>query len=125
MNPEKLFDYLEGVMPEQERIELERQLATDPQLQRQLAIAKSMDRRSRGSREVFGESENIEMPTPSGKLGRRLAAAFAFLMFVNVLVGIAFIIGQKKTKPTSLEARELALRQELSATLQKTAETAL
>src|SRR6476619_6983691 len=110
MNPEKLFNYLEGTLPEQERIELERQLATDPQLQRQLAIARTMDRRSAGSREVIGESENIDIPTPSGKLGRRLAAAFAFLMLVNVLVGIAFIIGYKKSNPSSIRARESALR---------------
>jgi anti-sigma factor RsiW len=127
MNPEKLFDYLEGSLPEQEQAELERQLATDPQLQRELAIAREMHRRSRGSREVLGESEDIDIPTaPSGKLGRRLIAAFALLVLVNVLVGIAFIIGRKKPEnPADLRARELAMRQQLTASLQRTAETAL
>jgi hypothetical protein len=126
MNPEKLFDYLKGNLTEEERAQLESQLATDPQLQRELAIAREMHRRSRGSREVLGESEDIDIPPPTGKLGRRLIAVFALLVLVNVLVGIAFIIGHKKTeKPADLHARELAIRQQLTASLQKTAETAL
>jgi hypothetical protein len=127
MNPEKLFDYLEGNLPEQERVELERKLATEPQLQRELALAREMHRRARGSREVLGESDDLEIPTPpTGKLGRRLIAAFALLVLVNVLVGIAFIIGRSKpANPADLRARELAIRQQLTASLQKTAETAL
>jgi hypothetical protein len=127
MNPEKLFDYLEGNLAAEERAQLESQLATDPQLQRELAIAREMHRRSRGSREVIGESEDMDIPSlPSGKLGRRVATAFALLVLVNVLVGIAFIIGRKKSEnPADLRARELAIRQQLTASLQKTAETAL
>lgn len=127
MSPEKLFDYLEGNLPEAERARLEQQLASDPQLQRELAIAREMHKRSRGSREVLGESDE-EIPSPeSGKLGRRLAAAFAILVMVNVLVGIAFIIGKKKQEqmPADLRARELAMRQQLAASLQKTVETTM
>jgi anti-sigma factor RsiW len=128
MSPEKLFDYLEGNLPEAERARLEQQLASDPQLQRELAIAREMHKRSRGSREVLGESDDQEIPSPeSGKLGRRLAAAFAILVMVNVLVGIAFIIGKKKQEqmPADLRARELAMRQQLAASLQKTVETTM
>ena len=126
MNSERLFDYLEGNLAAEERAQLESQLATDPQLQRQLAIAREMQRRSHGVREVIGESEDIDIPPPSGKLGRRLATAFALLVLVNVLVGIAFIIGTKRSeKPADLRARELAMRQQLTASLQKAAETAL
>jgi hypothetical protein len=126
MNPEKLFDYLEGNLTPEERAQLESQLATDPQLQRELAIAREMHQRSRGSREVLGESDDIDIPPPSGKLGPRLIAVFALLVLVNVLVGIAFIIGHKKSQnPADLRARELAMRQQLTASLQKTAETAL
>lgn len=126
MSPEKLFDYLDGTLPEQEQAELERQLATDPQLQRELDIAREMHRRSRGSREVLGESEDDIPVAPTGKLGRRLVAVFALLVLVNVLVGIAFIIGRKKPEnPADLRAKELAIRQQLTASLQKTAETAI
>lgn len=126
MNPEKLFDYLEGNLTAGERERLETQLATDPQLQRELAIAREMHRRSRGSREVLGESEDLDIPPPSGKLVRRLVAVFALLVLLNVFVGIAFIIGRKKPeKAADLHARELAIRQQLAASLQKTAENAL
>lgn len=127
MNPEKLFDYLEGNLAAEERAQLEEKLAADPQLQRELAIAREMHRRSRGSREVIGENDDMDIPSlPSGKLGRRVATAFALLVLVNVLVGIGFIIGKKKPeKPADLRARELAIRQQLTASLQKTAETSL
>jgi hypothetical protein len=127
MNPEKLFDYLEGNLTQEARAELESQLATDPQLQRELAIAREMHRRSRGSREVLGESDDLDIPAaPRSKLGGRLMAAFALLVLVNVLVAIAFIIGRKKPEnPADLRARELAIRQQLTASLQKAAETAL
>lgn len=126
MNPEKLFDYLEETLPAGERAELEEKLAIDPQLQRELAIAREMHRRSRGSREVLGESEDPDIPLPSAKLGRRVATAFVLLVLVNVFVGIAFIIGNKKSGTSAdLRARELVIRQQLTASLQKAAETAL
>jgi hypothetical protein len=126
MNPEKLFDYLEGNLTAEERAQLEARLATDPQLQRELDIAREMHRRSRGSREVLGESDDIDIPAPSGRLGRRLIAVFALLVLVNVLVGIAFIIGKKKSQnPADVRARELAMRQQLTASLEKSAESAL
>lgn len=124
MNPEKLFDYIEGNLPEAERARIEEQLAADPQLQRELAIAREMHRRSRGSREVRGEREDPEIPLPAKPLGRRLLIAFAALVLLNVLVGIAFIIG-KKNGTGEIRAREAATRQQLEASLQKTAETSL
>ena len=54
-----------------------------------------------------------------------MAAAFALLVLVNVLVGIAFIIGSKESQTPSLPDTELAMRQQISASLQKTAETAM
>lgn len=126
MNPEKLFDYLEGNLPAEESAQLESQLATDPLLQRELAIAREIHRRSSGSREVLGANDDLDIPPSSGKLGRRVATAFAFLVMLNVLVGIAFIIGWKGSpKPVDLRARELAMRQQLRASLEKAAETAL
>ena len=127
MHPEKLFDYLEGNLNAEDRAQLEAKLATDPQLQRELDIAREMHRRAQGSREVLGESEDLaEPPAPSSKLGRRLITVFVLLVVVNVLVGIAFIIGRKKPdKPADVRARESAMRQQLTASLQQTAESAL
>jgi len=122
MNPEKLFDYIEGNLPQAEHTQIEEQLAADPQLQRELAIAREMHRRSHGSREVL--VEDLEIPLPAKPLGRRLVTAFAALVLLNVLVGIAFIIG-KKNGTGEIRAREAATRQQLEASLQKTAETSL
>jgi hypothetical protein len=124
MNPEKLFDYLEGTLPQAEQAKLEEQLKVDAQLQRELAIAREMHRRSPRSREVMLEREDPEVPLPPKPLGRRLITAFAALVLLNVLVGIAFIIG-KKNGTGELRAREAATRQQLTASLQKTAETSL
>jgi hypothetical protein len=124
MRPEKFFDYLEGNLPAEERAQFEERLASDPQLQRELAIARAMHRRSRGSREVMLEREDPDIPLPPKPLGRRVATAFALLVLLNVLVGIVFIIG-KKNGSGELRAREEATRRQLAASLQKTAETAL
>ena len=124
MSPEKLFDYLEGNLPVEERARIDERLASDPQLQRELTIAREMHRRVRGSREVLVEREDPEIPLPSKPLGRRLITAFAALVLLNVLVGIAFIIG-KKNGTGELRAREAATRQQLEASLQKSAETSL
>src|SRR5438093_10892237 len=42
MNPDKLFDYLEGRLSQGERAALEEQLMSDKQLQRQLAAARQI-----------------------------------------------------------------------------------
>ncbi|MEY2573051.1 MAG: hypothetical protein QOJ87_1264 [Verrucomicrobiota bacterium] len=123
MSPEKLFDYLEGKFGEEEQAAFEQRLATDPQLQRELEIAREMHRRARGSREVLGD-QDPEIPQPASGLGRKLITAFAALVLLNVLVGIFFIIGKKKGTG-ELRAREEATRQQLASSLQKSAETSL
>src|SRR3954454_5698644 len=123
MSPEKLFDYLEGKFGSDERTAFEEQLADDPQLQRELAIAREMHRRSRGSREVVGD-QDPDIPLPPRALGRKVITAFAALVLLNVFVGIFFIIGKKKGTG-ELRAREEATRQQLAASLQKTAETSM
>jgi anti-sigma factor RsiW len=123
MSPEKLFDYLEGKFGDEERAAFEARLTNDTQLQRELAIAREMHRRARGSREVVGD-QDPEIPLPAKALGRKLLTAFAALVLLNVIVGIVFIIGGKKGTG-ELRAREEATRQQLSQSLQKTAETSL
>jgi hypothetical protein len=123
MNPEILFAYLEGNLPEPERAELEKQLSTDVQLQRELAIAREMHRRSRGSREVLGESEEPEIPTPAKPLGRRVAIAFFLLVLLNVFVGIGFIVGKKRDKSVDWRTVEAATRKQLESSLQQSADT--
>src|SRR6266851_5335432 len=40
MNPDKLFDYLDGKLSETERAALEERLTSDQQLQREIAVAR-------------------------------------------------------------------------------------
>ena len=72
------------------------------------------------------DSDDIEIPQPNSKLGPRLAAAFAALVALNVTVGLLFIIGNKKSEKSSpgLGAKELAAREQIAASLEKSAETA-
>ncbi|HZE13025.1 MAG TPA: hypothetical protein VE086_04640 [Chthoniobacterales bacterium] len=123
MSPDKLFDYLEGKFDPDERAAFEEQLSNDPQLQGELAIAREMHRRSRGSREVLDDPDP-DIPLPSKALGRKVMTAFAALVLLNVFIGIFFIIGKKKGTG-ELRAREEATRQQLAASLQKTAENSL
>jgi hypothetical protein len=126
MNPEKLFDYLEGNLPAAERAQLEAQLATDPQLQRELAIARTMQERSRGSREVIGQSEELEIPSEAaGKLGRRVATAFAALVLLNVIVGILFIVGKKQHTTGDQRAKEAAIQAQVESSLTSVAERSM
>ena len=123
MSPEKLFDYLEGKFGDDERAAFEEQLANDLQLQRELAIAREMHRRARGSREVVGD-QDPDIPLPAKGLGRKIITAFAALVLLNVIVGILFIIG-KKNGTGELRAREAAMRRQLASTLQQTAENSM
>ncbi|HSV63896.1 MAG TPA: hypothetical protein VLH83_11185 [Chthoniobacterales bacterium] len=123
MRPEKLFDYLEGKFSDDERAAFEQQLATDPQLQRELDIAREMHRRARGSREVVGD-QDPDIPLPAKGLGRKVITAFAALVLLNVIVGIVFIVG-KKNGAGELRAREEAMRRQLASSLQKSADSSL
>ena len=69
MNPDKLFDYLEGRLPAAERAALEQRLISDKQLQRELAVARQIHAGMRGdSREV------LLPPTPEvTEQGRKMA----------------------------------------------------
>lgn len=123
MNPDKLFDYLDGNLPAHERAELEAQLARDAELQRELAIAREIHRGMRNrlsSREVFPPLEELEQQR-GAKIGRAVAVAFAVLVFVNVLIGIAFIVGlhkPRKSPPPNVQ-------QQIATSVQKAAESAL
>src|SRR5439155_804257 len=77
MNPDKLFDYLDGRLPAAERAALEEQLISDGQLQRELAVA------------------------------RRVGAAFIILMAVNVGIGLWLIARHESKDPnrSRLEAQ--------------------
>src|SRR4051794_4355828 len=126
MNPDKFFDYLEGKLSPEDRERFEAKVANDPQLQRELKIASAMHQRSPGSREVVTDGDEIEIPQPNSKLGQRVGIAFAVLVTLNVAIGLLFIIGSKKSEKSSSnqKAKELAARQQIADSLEKSSETA-
>lgn len=121
MSPNKLFDYLDGKLPPAERADLERQLATDKHLQRELVMAREIHSRAENTREVVLPAE---MKTERGAiLGRRVAIAFALLVFMNVLFGLyAIFFMENKRRTRDLNDQN---RQQLTEALQKAAANAL
>ncbi len=124
MNPDKLFDYLDGKLPPADRDQLEKQLANDAQLLRQLAVARDIHRNMGRSREVIMPSEDPAEVQRAGRMGRRIATAAIALVLVNVLVGVAVIGGHGKKK-ASVNNQEAAIRQQLAASLGAAGEKAL
>ena len=121
MNPDKLFDYLDGNLPPYEREQLEEQLASDPQLQRELAMARRIHKSMRGdSEEVIAPPDPREIER-GRKIGARVGAAFAGLVLLNVFIGIAFIIrGNRPKKPSASE-----MHQQVTNLVEHAAEQAL
>ncbi len=125
MNPDKLFDYLDGNLPKAERDQLEQEIARDPQLQREVAIAREIHKRGVGSREVLGVADASVKQQRPGTLGRRIAIIFSALALLNVLFGIAVIIGRHGKKAQDPSAEEASIRAQLTESLEKAANAAL
>src|SRR5437763_9677926 len=122
MNPDKLFDYLEGKLSPSEGAELEERLMSDPQLRRELAVAPQSHTSMGNSREVLGVAEPT-LEERGAVLGRRIAIAFSVLVFANVVFGIYAIAFMKKKERTQLNTEQN--RTELAESLARTAAVAL
>jgi hypothetical protein len=127
MNPDKLFDYLEGKLSARERAELEQRLTSDQQLQRELAVARQIHGSMRGpataGREVLLPAE-ADVSERGRKMARRVGVAFIILMAANVGVGL-WLIARHETKNPNRELLEAQMRQQLAKSLEHTAATAL
>jgi hypothetical protein len=124
MNPDKLFDYLDGGLSVAERTALEEQLISDRQLQRELAVARRIHAGIHGdSREVLLPSET-DVSTHGRKMALRVGVAFIVLMAVNVGVGL-WLIARHETKNPNRALLETQMRQQLAKSLEHAAETAL
>ena len=124
MNPDKLFDYLDGRLSPADRTALEEQLMSDPQLRKQFDIAREIHRSGRGERrEVIAESADPADAERAGRLGRRIATIAIVLVFLNVAIGLIVIAG-KNMKPKAAP-REAELRKQLEASLGAAAQNAM
>jgi hypothetical protein len=122
MNPDKLFDYLEGRLPAAERAALELQLISDNQLQRELAVARRIHAGMRGeSREVLLPS-TPDVTEQGRKMALRVGAAFIVLMAVNVGIGL-WLIARHETKNPNRAMLETQMRRQIANSLGHAAAT--
>jgi hypothetical protein len=119
MNPDKLFDYLDDRLPAAERAALERQLISDRQLQRELAVARQIHAGMRGDyREVLLPTQtDMDGMERGRKMALRVGAAFIVLMAVNVGVGL-WIIARHETKNPNRALLETQMRQQITKALE-------
>ena len=120
MNPDKLFDYLDGRLPPSERAALEERLMSDKQLQREFAVARQIHAGMRG------DSQEVILPTPPDvpeqghKMAIRVGVAFMILMLVNVGIGLWFIFKHESKNPNRplLEAQ---MREQIAKSIERAA----
>jgi hypothetical protein len=122
MDPDKLFDYLEGNLPPAERAALEKQLISDKQLQRELAVARQIHAGMRGdSREVL-LLPTQDVTEQGRKMALRVGAAFIVLIVVNVGIGL-WLIARHETKNPNRAVLERQMREQITNSLEHAAAT--
>jgi hypothetical protein len=122
MNPDKLFDYLDGKLSGTERAALEERFMNEPELRRELAVARQIHAQMGDSREIVGVAE----PTPEERgpvLARRITIIFSVLVFANVLFGIYAIAFMKKRDRGQMSVEKN--RTDLAESLSRSAAAAL
>jgi hypothetical protein len=123
MNPDKLFDYLEGRLPASERAALEERLVSDKQLQRELAVARQIHSGMRGdSREVLLLPPQPEITEQGRKMALRVGVAFIILMAVNVGFGLWLIVRHESRNPNRA-LLERQMREQIAKSLEHAAAT--
>lgn len=120
MNPDKLFDYLDGKLSADERAALEKRFMSEPELRRELAVARQIHAEmphSTGSREIVGVKDPA-LQQRGAILAQRIGIAFAVLVFINVLFGIYAIgfMGKKKSAKSAVEENRTEFAQNLART---------
>jgi hypothetical protein len=124
MNPDKLFDYLDGRLPAAERAALEERLISDRQLQRELTIARQIHAGMRGnSREVL-LSTQPDVTERGRKMALRVGAVFIILMVVNVGIGL-WLIARHESRNPNRALLEAQTRQQITKSLEDAATAAL
>src|SRR5689334_10863737 len=123
MNPDKLFNYLDGKLAPNERVELEERFMSDPEARRELAVARQIHASMGESREVVGIGDVESTSTRGAVLAQRILIVFSILVFANVAFGI-YAIFFMKNKELARERTEKN-RTELTQSLSNAAATAL
>jgi hypothetical protein len=120
MNPDKLFDYLDGRLPLSERVVLEERLMSDKQLQREFAVARQIHAGMRGDSQEVVLPAPRDVPEQGHKMAIRVGVAFMILMLVNVGIGLWFIFKHESKNPNRplLEAQ---MREQIAKSIERAA----
>jgi hypothetical protein len=127
MNPDKLFDYLDGKLPDHERQALEERLMSDASARREFDVARRIHA---GMRENQSDRPEIlsEMSEETAARGRRMARqvglAFIVLVAMNVLLGLVYIAHHESKNPNR-QLLDKQAREDLRQSLEKTAAATL
>jgi anti-sigma factor RsiW len=116
MNPDKLFDYLDGKLSPNERAELEDRFMSDAEARRELEVARQIHANMGGSREIVGVVNATSTPERGAVLARRIMIAFMLLVIANVCFGIyaVFFMKNKQRDRVRTEQNRTELTQSLS-----------
>lgn len=114
MNPDKLFDYLDGKLSPNERAELEERFMSDAEARSELAVARKIHANMGESREIVGVADARSERGPV--LARRIMIAFMLLVIANVCFGIyaVFFMKNKQRDRVRTEQNRTELTQSLS-----------
>jgi len=123
MNPDKLFNYLDGKLSPKERAELEERFMSDAEARRELAVARQIHASMSDSREIVGIADATSMEDRGPMLARRIMIVFLVLVIMNVGFGI-YAIFFMKNRQRARERTEQN-RTELTQSLSQTAAAAL
>jgi anti-sigma factor RsiW len=123
MNPDKLFDYLDGKLSPKERSELEERFMSDPEARRELAVARQIHASIGESREIVGIGDATATSIRGAILAQRILIVFSILVFANVAFGIYAIFFMKNKERARAKTEQN--RTELAQSLSDAAATAL
>ena len=127
MNPDKLFDYLDGKLPDHEREALEEQLMRDGSARREFDVARrihaSMRENQSDRPEILSEMSE-ETAARGRRMARQVGIAFTVLVAMNVFLGLIYIAHHESKNPNRQLLDERA-REDLRQSLEKAAAATL
>ncbi len=122
MNPDKLFDYLEGRLSPAERDALEERLISDKQLQRELAVARQIFSGMLGDSHEVLLSASPNVTEQGRKMALRVGIAFIILMAVNVGFGL-WLIARHESQNPNRALLETQMREQITKSIERAAAT--
>jgi hypothetical protein len=102
MNPDKLFDYLDGKLPDHERQAVEERLMNDASARREFDVARrihSSMRENKSDRPEVFEEVSDETAARGRRLARQVGLAFIVLVAMNVFLGLVYIAHHESKNP--------------------------